>query len=164
MTELHSPPVGAQGSGSRTFLLSDDHRASVKAVPGLRWLSGAEWPVTPELGVSAVQPTPAWASSWQRERLVDSEHGAGLSSQSPRAAVCGLPQTRASRLLMSWTPGWCSAAVWHVSQDVFYLTARLLNVYLRFHRASPRMDEEYGDRKYHYFFSLFFLTTVLLHI
>lgn len=47
---------------------------------------------------------------------------------------------------------------------MFYLTARLLNLYLRFHRASPRMDEEYGDRKYHYFFSLFFLTTALLHV
>lgn len=52
-----------------------------------------------------------------RSASVDSKHGDGLSSKSPTAAVCGLPQTRACTVLVSRAAGRRSvttAAVWNV--------------------------------------------------
>lgn len=103
----------------------------------------SEWPVTPELGLSAVQPTPAW----QRERL------GGLGSRSwpirPKSESSSLWSTtdecfQASEELNSWLMFCCCLTC----TKMFYLTARLLNLHLRFHWASPGMGEEHGDAKY----------------
>lgn len=99
-----------------------------EAEPGLwvaaLWLYRPEWSVIPELGLKAlsvVKATPGGAWSWQQ----DPERGDGLSSQSPTAAVCGLPQMCASRLVVSWRPAlladaWLRTAAVEKYQDVLF--------------------------------------------